>query len=400
VTVYSRAEAAERAGLSEEELNRLIELEIIKADDEDRFTGGEIRKAVVVQSLQAAGLPLEGIASAIKSGTISLSFMDAPSYEKFSAFSSETFEDVSKRTGVPVELLMVVREAAGGAQPTPTAKMRDTELAVVPFLAMQVREGFQAAPIERLLRTYGESLGRMAAAEGDWWRSQVLLPRIEAGMNLDDVAAVELSDGADVATDDAVMALWQAQQVHVWMSNIVMGFEFGLERAGIKHRPLETLPAMCFLDITGYTRLTQEEGDKAAADLAEQLKRLVQRASIQHGGRPVKWLGDGVMFHFREPGPGVVAALEMCEGVLEAGLPPAHVGLHAGPVVFQEGDYYGQTVNIASRIAEYARPQEVLVSKAVAEASAGVDVHFTDIGPVELKGVSGTVHLLAARRAA
>ena len=70
----------------------------------------------------------------------------------------------------------------------------------------------------------------------------------------------------------------------------------------------------------------------------------------------MKWLGDGVMFSFRDPGPGVVAALDMVEGVVAAGLPPAHVGLHSGPVVFQEGDYYGQTVNLASRIAEYARP--------------------------------------------
>ena len=77
------------------------------------------------------------------------------------------------------------------------------------------------------------------------------------------------------------------------------------------------------------------------------------------------------MFHFPDPGPGVVAALEMVDGVAEAGLPPAHVGLHAGPVIFQEGDYYGQTVNVASRIAEYARPGEVLVSQAVVDASRG-----------------------------
>ena len=60
---------------------------------------------------------------------------------------------------------------------------------------------------------------------------------------------------------------------------------------------------MCFLDITGYTRLTQERGDGAAAELAEGLRRLVQRTSIKHGGRPVKWLGDGVMFWFPHPGP-------------------------------------------------------------------------------------------------
>ena len=98
----------------------------------------------------------------------------------------------------------------------------------------------------------------------------------------------------------------------------------------------------------------------------------------------------------------MIAALEMADGVKGAGLPPAHVGLHAGPVVFQQGDYYGQTVHIASRIADYARPGEVLVSQSVVEAtdeaqSAGLD--FTDIGPVELKGVGNPVHLHSARRA-
>ena len=110
----------------------------------------------------------------------------------------------------------------------------------------------------------------------------------------------------------------------------------------------------------------------------------------------MKWLGDGVMFFFKDPGPGVVAALEMVTGVAEAGLPPAHVGLHAGPVIFQEGDYYGQTVNVASRIADYARPGEVLVSQEVVDAASGTAVTFREIGPVELKGVGGAMRLHAA----
>ena len=95
-----------------------------------------------------------------------------------------------------------------------------------------------------------------------------------------------------------------------------------------------------------------------------------------------------------------IARFDQVEGVTDAGLPPAHVGLHAGPVLFQEGDYFGQTVNVASRIAEYARQGEVLVSQAVVDASSGADATFTDIGPVELKGVSGTIQLLAAHRGA
>ncbi len=101
------------------------------------------------------------------------------------------------------------------------------------------------------------------------------------------------------------------------------------------------------------------------------------------------------MFYFREPGPGVTAALEMLDGLASAGLPPAHVGLHAGPVLFQEGDYFGQTVNVAARIADYARPGEVLVSQAVADSDQP-GIEFSDIGPIELKGVGGTVHLFRA----
>jgi adenylate cyclase len=103
------------------------------------------------------------------------------------------------------------------------------------------------------------------------------------------------------------------------------------------------------------------------------------------------------MFYFREPAAAVLAALEMVETVGSQGLPPAHVGIHAGPVVFQEGDYFGRTVNLAARIAEYARPGEVLVSQEVVDAAEGGPVTFAEIGPVELKGVSGTLRLYTAR---
>jgi class 3 adenylate cyclase len=103
------------------------------------------------------------------------------------------------------------------------------------------------------------------------------------------------------------------------------------------------------------------------------------------------------MLWFREPGPGVVAASEMAAGVSDAGLPPAHVGLHAGPVVMQDGDYYGQTVNLASRIAGYARAGEVVVSQRVVDSAVGTPVEFADLGDVELKGITEPIRLFAAR---
>jgi adenylate cyclase len=89
----------------------------------------------------------------------------------------------------------------------------------------------------------------------------------------------------------------------------------------------------------------------------------------------------------------------MVAGVAAAGLPPAHVGLHAGPVLFQQGDYFGRTVNLASRIADHAGPARFLSPRRWSMPSEGVDVVFTEIGPVELRGLSGVVRLHAAHRA-
>jgi class 3 adenylate cyclase len=155
---------------------------------------------------------------------------------------------------------------------------------------------------------------------------------------------------------------------------------------------------MCFLDLTGYTRLTEERGDQVAAELAAGLAVLVERSSRPRGGTPVKWLGDGVMLHFRDPAGAVAAALELVDEVPAAGLPPAHVGVAAGPVVVQGGDYFGRTVNLAARIAARAEAGQVLVTGPVAERAAGDGVAFAELGDLRLKGLAAPVRVLAAHR--
>ena len=392
---YTRIDAAERAGISSDELGRLVEVGIVNPGPDGRFTSGAIRRVGMVRSIVAAGVSLDGLGAAIASGSFSLDFLDEPAYERFSALSGVTFAQLAERTRVPVGLLMLIREAAGSPAPTPDERVRDEELPYAEFIEFQVGVGFHQASIERLLRVQGDSLRRMTETETDWWRSEVMVPAMEAGKRPDEILGVDFANRMTALAERAILGMYHLQQMQAWTTTIIEGLETQLAATGL-HTRVEHPPAMCFLDITGYTRLTQERGDAAAANLAEQLGRLVQRTSVAHGGRPVKWLGDGVMFYFKDPGPGVAAALEMVAGVAEAGLPPAHVGLHAGPVIFQEGDYYGATVNVASRIAEYARPGEVLVSQAVVDASGGAAVAFREIGPVELKGVAGSVRLHAA----
>jgi adenylate cyclase len=288
----------------------------------------------------------------------------------------------------------------GSAEPAPDDHMRAAEMEVVPLVALQCANGFRPIVIERWLRTYGDSLQRIADTEADWYRSEVLGPLFKAGKGAAEVVEATGAIGGDLSElgDRAILGLFHGRQANAWIGNILESFEVSLMRAGLQD-PVDQPPAICFLDLTGYTRLTEERGDEAAAELAGRLSRLVQRTSARHGGKPVKWLGDGVMFYFREPERGVLAALEMVDGAAEANLPPAHVGLHAGPVLFQEGDYFGRTVNLAARIADYARQGEVVVSQEVVDASDRRTVSFTEIGPVELKGVSSTLTLHVARRA-
>jgi adenylate cyclase len=398
VTWYSREVAAERVGVEPSYLARLVDLGILVPEEADRFSPGDVRRVLLARSLEDAGISLEEVADAMKRGALSIDFLDAASYERFAALAAETFRQVSDRTGIPLELLMVIREAIGLAQPSPEDRLREDELAIVPFIELQLAEGFRPVAIERLLRVQGDGTRRITEQEAAWWTSEVIEPAIAAGKGPEEIGNAELADRISPASEQALLAMYHAQQAHAWTANIIEGFEVLMANAGIRSR-LERPPAICFLDITGYTRLTQERGDDAAADLSATLARLVQRSSLRRGGRPIKWLGDGVMLYFGDPGAGVHAALEMVDGLAAAGLPPAHVGLHAGPVLFQEGDYFGQTVNLSARIADYARQGEVLVSQAVADASSDEVMAFTDIGPVELKGVAGTVHLLRAHLA-
>ncbi|HKY46948.1 MAG TPA: adenylate/guanylate cyclase domain-containing protein [Acidimicrobiia bacterium] len=398
----SADQIAKAAGVEPSYVAGLIGEGILEPDEDGLLSERDVRRVRIVQTLEDAGLPLAGLGEAVRSGVVSLAFIDSPSYDRWGSFSETTFQSLSTDIGVPVELLTVIREAMGSAAPRSDDRVRVDEMLVVPMVQMQHQLGFRPEVIERALRVYGDSLRRVAETESDWWYSEVMMPILRSAKApaevLKAVAATseELSPALATVGDSAIMAVYHGQQTHAWIRNILEGFEAALAAAGI-HSRLKRFPAMCFFDLTGYTRLTEERGDEAAAGLARNLASLVQRNSVQYGGKAVKFLGDGVMFHFPEPGKGVLAALDMVEAAVSVGLPPAHVGLHAGPVLFQEGDYFGRTVNISARIADYARPGEVLVSQEVVEGSGDVPVAYADIGHVELKGVSGPVHLYKAR---
>jgi class 3 adenylate cyclase len=270
----------------------------------------------------------------------------------------------------------------------------------MPILVAATAQGIDQNALLRLFRVYGDSLRRIAAAETGLWHEYVDVPLQRAGMNQREVLEAGLGFGEAVMPlmDQTLLGMYRRMQETAWITDLVEHVQISLEEAGV-HERLERPPAMVFADISGYTRITEEHGDEAAADLAVAVADLVQGTAVRNGGQAVKFLGDGVMFYFRDAPDGLRAALDVVDATVPAGLPPAHVGLHAGPVVIRDGDYFGRTVNWAARISSQAQADEILVTREVIDASPDVDAAFESRGRVDLKGVAEPVELFRATRA-
>ena len=397
----SASELADLAGVTEAEVQRLVELGILVARDGDQpFRAADAQKVRLATACEQAGLPMEAVAAAIRDGRLSFGFLEAPPFRRWAVRSGRTYRQVSQETGIPLELLGSFLEAIGFARMAPDELIREDELEVVPLLQRGLVTGIlDQVWSSRLGRGFAEGLRLIAGVETEIWQARFMAPVRASGADQQTARerAAQLSIDFLPLVDTALLAAYRRQQELAWIEDMVEDIEAALEAAGAVGRP-ERVPAMCFLDLVGYTQLTEEHGDQAAAGLAEALAVLVGRSSREYGGVPVKWLGDGVMFHFRDPAGAVLAALQMVEEFPQAGLPPAHVGVAAGPVVVQGGDYFGRTVNLAARIAAYASASRVLVSERVVEGAPPQGVTFAEEGQVQLEGFAHPVRLLEARR--
>src|SRR5688500_9137179 len=112
---YSVDEVARRAGVAPDYVGRLVELGIITRGD--GFSPGDVLRTRWVESLERSGVPLEGMAAAVRDGTLSFSFMDVAAFDRFAGLTDTTFRELSEKRGIPMDLLRVVREAVGFGEP-------------------------------------------------------------------------------------------------------------------------------------------------------------------------------------------------------------------------------------------------------------------------------------------
>jgi hypothetical protein len=168
--------------------------------------------------LEQGGVPLEGLAAAMRDGALSFSFMDVGAFDRFAGLSGTTFQQLSAQTGIPLELLMVVREAVGFAEPGPQDTVREDELSVVPTIQLQLSKGFRPAVIERWLRVCGDSLRRITETETAWWHSEVEMALLASGMTEGEMLQAQADLGSQMAplTEQALLAIYHGQQEHAW----------------------------------------------------------------------------------------------------------------------------------------------------------------------------------------
>ena len=147
------------------------------------------------------------------------------------------------------------------------------------------------------------------------------------------------------------------------------------------------LAAIMFTDIVGYTALMGNNEQKAFALLRK--NREIQKPIIEEfGGQWIKELGDGVMASFPLVSNAVYAAIKIQEACRMTNEFALRIGIHQGEVVFENGDIFGDTVNIASRLQSLAPPSGIYVSESVyRNISNRNDIRSEFIGVETLKNV-------------
>jgi len=398
-----RLTAAGLADLVGDSLDRVEELTmrgIIAPDDDGGYAPGDAHRIRVIDGFEAAGVPLDVLVRAQDAGLISVAYYDDLHAEPGHP-SSRTYQAFQASLGERGHLLPSMFGAFGIAEPETTSHLSLEDEAFLAGWAALIEATGDADLTLQILRQFGESTRRasVAALEGYAQFVERMGPGFE-GVPSQDVYDRVFLPWATAARTLPALAEWLTRH-HISREiddYSIQATEQVLAATGyVPSRP-GVEPAVAFLDLTGFTTLAQERGDAIAAEVALRLADLASRVATEHRGRVVKLLGDGVLMSFANIVDAVDASLRLLDRLSDAGLPPGHVGVTHGPIVARDGDIFGRTVNLASRISDVTPSGELYVPASVGEALAGrfriepVGVTaMQGVGPVELARVSRPV---------
>lgn len=343
----------------------------------------------VEDALLAAGMTEDEISEARAAGTLGLLAIDRlviPDEPKYTA------DEVAAEVGIPADLLALVWRALGFPDPHPDeAQFTDFDVATLRSTAeLIVGEVVEPDMVLQMTRVIGSSLSRVAAAQVGALRER--LERAGAGP--------DGPEPEDSLADRAGRLLETMPTImdYVWRRHLESEARRLLVQLGDAAEG-GTSRTVGFADLVGFTAVSQQVPAHELAAIVDRFEALAFDTVAQHGGRVIKMIGDEVMFVVDEPATGVEIGLTLAEAYRgEESISDVRVGLSAGPVLEREGDLFGPTVNLASRIAGIAYPGGVVVSEAVHEAATGEEsFEFHSIRAHTLRDI-GRVHLWVARR--
>jgi class 3 adenylate cyclase/pimeloyl-ACP methyl ester carboxylesterase len=168
------------------------------------------------------------------------------------------------------------------------------------------------------------------------------------------------------------------------------------ERAWEEAEPDRQLSTVLFTDIADSTAKAVELGDARWRELLREHHALVRRQLVRFRGREIDTAGDGFFATFDGPARAVHCARAVVDALGDVGV-TVRAGLHTGECELSDGKVGGIAVHIGARVADHAKPGQVLVSSTVKDLVAGSGIAFDDRGPHELKGIPGEWSLYAVR---
>jgi adenylate cyclase len=392
-------EVAERAGTTSEHIALLAKVGILEPDEDGTYPRRDVLRARFVMGLDAMGIDANAVADALASGDLTLGYVEIGGRRP--PRSDQTFAELSDEIDVPFLMLERIYVAFGLPRPAPDEYVREEDLPLMRFIPVLVGAGLSEGDVLRLARVWGDSARRVAQFQSHYLHHSIEEPFRRRGLRDNaafEAALREVGVRSGRSGEDLLGWLYRRHSEVFETEHLFDHVETALEDAGVHRREPRQVEACAFADLSGYTRLTEESGDDEAARVSLKLAELVNEIASRHRGSVVKMLGDGVHFHFKHPSDAVMASLEIVDRVQPAGLPPAHVGVNAGPMIYDEGDYFGRTVNIAARIASQAGPAQVFVGEDVLRHISPHGFRVVEVGAFELKGIADPVTLYEAIR--
>ncbi|MGH2635260.1 MAG: hypothetical protein ACRDHU_03840 [Actinomycetota bacterium] len=316
-------ELLERTGFARDHVRRLAELGILDRGEDGTYPRREIVRARAVADLEALGVAPEGIALAVATGHLSLAYLES-SGRRFPR-SERTFAEVADELDIPFATLARIYVAYGLARPAPDEHIREEDLQEVRKLLAIFSAGVEEEVVLRASRVWGDAARRVAQYLTHHFHVGIEEPFRRQGLSDNqalEAAIRSVGLRAGRSGEDLLAWLFRRHSETFMRQHHLDHAEFALEAAGVHQRSAPHPGAAAFADLSGYTRLTEEAGDDAAARVSVALADLVSEVAAHHRGTVVKMLGDGVHFHFANPRDAVLASLDIVEAVAPRGLPP------------------------------------------------------------------------------